>query len=53
LKKGVERGFFCYPWMARDPFLDPIRDDEGLGQVLEMARERHEKFKREFSFTPR
>jgi len=49
LKKAVEDGFFNYPAMLKDPFLDGIRDDPEFQQVLALAKEKHETFKQAFS----
>jgi tetratricopeptide (TPR) repeat protein len=49
LASAVESGFFCLPWMSRDPFLDSMRDDAGFQQVLDAARQQHEAFKLELA----
>jgi TolB-like protein/Tfp pilus assembly protein PilF len=49
LRKGVEAGFFNYPAMLRNPFLDSVRDDPAFEQVLAIAKEKHEQFKLVFS----
>ncbi len=48
LKKAVEGGFFCYPFMLRDTFLDPVRDNPEFQIILKEAKEKHEAFKKEF-----
>jgi serine/threonine-protein kinase len=44
LEHAVDAGFFNYPFMLRDAFLDPLRRDPRFGRVLARARERHEAF---------
>lgn len=38
LKKAVDGGYFCYPQMASDPWLDPIRGDAEFKQILHRAQ---------------
>jgi eukaryotic-like serine/threonine-protein kinase len=45
LERAVQRGFFAYPRLAADPFLDSLRDDPTFQQVLAEARARHEAFR--------
>jgi hypothetical protein len=52
LRRAIEGGFFNYPAMLKDPLLDPVRDDPEFNQVLALAKEKHERFKRSFSFNP-
>ncbi|MFQ5677592.1 MAG: tetratricopeptide repeat protein, partial [bacterium] len=47
-RKAVEGGFFNYPFMLRDPFLDPVRDDPEFQRVLGLAKAKHEAFKKKF-----
>lgn len=35
LEEAARTGFPCYPWFARDPLLDPIRNDAGFKPFLE------------------
>ncbi len=37
LKSTVEGGYFCYPQMASDPWLDPIRGDAEFKRILEQS----------------
>lgn len=39
--RAVEYGFFCYPAIARDPWLDSLRGDAGFVAVLREAETRH------------
>jgi len=48
LRKAVEGGFFNYPFMLNDSFLDPVRDDPEFREVLAIAKEKHEAFKRKY-----
>jgi DNA-binding winged helix-turn-helix (wHTH) protein/TolB-like protein len=48
LEKSVDGGFFCYPYLLRDPMLDPIRNSAEFGRILEKARIRYEAFKLRF-----
>jgi len=41
LQRVVRGGFCCYPIMARDPWLDPIRDRPEFARLLRDARSRH------------
>jgi serine/threonine protein kinase len=38
LKSTVDGGYFCYPQVASDPWLDPIRGDAGFKRILDKAR---------------
>jgi len=49
LRKAVEGGFFCYPYMARDPDLDPVRSDPRVQEALALAKARHEEFKKKWA----
>jgi len=49
LKKAVEGGFFNYPYMLTDEFLDSVRDEPEFKEVLSMAKDKHEKFKLKFA----
>jgi serine/threonine-protein kinase len=48
LKKTIELGFFNYPFMLKDSFLDPVRDDLEFQRVLEFAKEKYEAFKNKY-----
>jgi tetratricopeptide (TPR) repeat protein len=48
LRVTVSDGFPCYPLFARDPFLDPIRNDPAFIQFLAEMKERWEGYRREF-----
>jgi len=48
LRKSIESGFFCYPYIATDPLLNSLRSEGELKQLLEAARQRHHAFKSSF-----
>jgi tetratricopeptide (TPR) repeat protein len=48
LRRAIEGGFFCYPFMLRDEFLDPVRNDPEFQEVLALAKEKHEAFKQKY-----
>ena len=39
LAKAINRGFFCYPAMVRDPWLDPIRTRPEFAALLRQAND--------------
>ena len=41
LSRAVDWGFFCYPAMVRDPWLDPLRLHQGFEQILGKAEALH------------
>ena len=41
LRAAVDGGYFCYPFMASDPWLDPVRGDAGFKQILSKAEALH------------
>jgi len=49
LKKAVEGGFFNYPYMQTDMFLDAVRDFPGFKAVLLLAKEKHDAFRAKFA----
>jgi serine/threonine protein kinase/tetratricopeptide (TPR) repeat protein len=42
LKDTVDEGYFCYPQLASDPWLDPIRGDAEFKRILDRALLLHE-----------
>ncbi len=46
LQRAVDGGFFNYPFMLTDPFLDSVRDDPEFQRILKMANVKHEAFKK-------
>src|SRR5262249_36265342 len=49
LRRCIDGGFFCYPYFTNDPLLDNLRGEAEFAQLMELARRRHEEFKRQFS----
>ena len=52
LTQSVERGFFCYPWFVRDPWLDPVRGDARFIETLRHAESMWRDAKRAFDEHP-
>jgi tetratricopeptide (TPR) repeat protein len=48
LQAAVDGGFFNYPFLLRDSFLDPVRNDRTFQRILAQARAKHEAFKARF-----
>jgi DNA-binding winged helix-turn-helix (wHTH) protein/TolB-like protein len=48
LRTSVESGFFSYAYLSRDPLLNDLRGGPEFEQILNMARQRYEAFKRSF-----
>jgi TolB-like protein/Tfp pilus assembly protein PilF len=48
LRRSVESGFFCYPYVAADPLLNSLREENDFPPILELARQRYKAFKRAF-----
>jgi tetratricopeptide (TPR) repeat protein len=48
LQRAVDGGFFNYPFLLTDSFLDSMRDDPEFQRILKIAEEKHEAFKRRF-----
>jgi serine/threonine protein kinase/tetratricopeptide (TPR) repeat protein len=42
LNATVDGGYFCYPQMASDPWLDPIRSDAEFKRILNKAQSLHQ-----------
>jgi len=47
-ERVVGGGFFCYPAMASDPWLDPIRKKPQFAKLLGNAKQQHEMAQKEF-----
>ncbi len=39
--RAIDRGFFCYPVMLRDPWLDSLRGLKEFTDLLRKAQELH------------
>jgi TolB-like protein/Tfp pilus assembly protein PilF len=48
LRSAVDSGFFNYPFMLRDSFLDPLRADPELQSILAQAEQKHLAFEQQF-----
>jgi DNA-binding winged helix-turn-helix (wHTH) protein/TolB-like protein/tetratricopeptide (TPR) repeat protein len=48
LRQSVEGGFFSYPYLTADPLLKDLRDEQEFPEILEVARKRHEAFKKTY-----
>jgi len=48
-ERVVGGGFFCYPAMVRDPWLEPVRDTPQFASLLEKAEQRHHAARKEFA----
>jgi DNA-binding winged helix-turn-helix (wHTH) protein/TolB-like protein len=48
LRTSVESGFFSYAYLSSDPLLNDLRSGPEFEQILNMARQRYEAFKRSF-----
>ena len=46
--RGIDQGFFCYPYFESDPLLNSIRGDSEYATLIKKAQARHEEFKRKF-----
>jgi len=41
LERSVTGGFFCFPWLTRDPWMDPVRHRSEFRGLLAEAEKRH------------
>ncbi|MGD9345759.1 MAG: hypothetical protein PVH84_07840 [Candidatus Aminicenantes bacterium] len=48
LKKSIESGFFNFPYISNDPFLDNIRGTKEFKNLVAQAKRRHQAFKQRF-----
>jgi hypothetical protein len=48
LQRAVDGGFFNYPFMVRDPFLDSARGDARFQRIIAQAKVRHDAFMKRF-----
>jgi DNA-binding winged helix-turn-helix (wHTH) protein/TolB-like protein len=48
LRRSIEHGFFSYEYFKNDPMLESIRGEPEFKELMEIARGRHEQFKRTF-----
>jgi DNA-binding winged helix-turn-helix (wHTH) protein/TolB-like protein/Tfp pilus assembly protein PilF len=48
LRRSIESGFFCHPYMLADPLLNGLRQEPEFDQILGVARQRHQEFAKHF-----
>ena len=48
-ERVVRGGFFCYPAMSSDPWLDPVRKRPEFRRLLERAEQQHQVAERQFA----
>jgi tetratricopeptide (TPR) repeat protein len=48
LRHSLEGGFFCYSYFANDPLLNNLQSEAEFARLLQMAQQRHEKFRQKF-----
>ncbi len=48
LKQSIEQGFFCYSYFINDPLLENLRSAPEFASLMDLARARHEAFRRRF-----
>ena len=48
LGRSIENGFFPHPYFAADPLLDSLRSEVEFVQLMDVAHQRHERFKNSF-----
>lgn len=48
LARSTSNGFFPHPYLAADPLLDSLRTEPQFANLMQIARQRHEAFKRRF-----
>ncbi|MCH8034021.1 MAG: protein kinase [Bacteroidetes bacterium] len=51
LRKSIDMGYVSYPSMQSDSFLDPVRPDPGIQDLLMQAKMRHEELKKKLLTT--
>src|SRR5262249_54518483 len=49
LERVVGGGFFCYPAMSSDPWLDPVREKPRFAKLLGRAEQQHRRAAEEFT----
>ncbi|MCW8806251.1 MAG: protein kinase, partial [Ignavibacteriaceae bacterium] len=51
LRKSIDMGYISYPSMQADTFLDSVRHDPEIQNLLSIAKEKHEELKKKLSTT--
>jgi DNA-binding winged helix-turn-helix (wHTH) protein/TolB-like protein/Tfp pilus assembly protein PilF len=48
LREAIDHNFYCYACFVRDPLLAPLRGEPQYSELMSLAREGHESFKRKY-----
>lgn len=48
LRECIENGFFCYPYLRKDPLIQNLGNEPEYAVLMETAKQRHEAFKKRF-----
>jgi DNA-binding winged helix-turn-helix (wHTH) protein/TolB-like protein len=48
LRMSVESGFFCYPYLEKDPLLKDLHGKPEFNRILNITRQRHDAFQKSF-----
>jgi hypothetical protein len=48
LREAINHNFYCYACLVRDPLLISLHRDPQYAELLKLALERHEIFKRKY-----
>ena len=48
LRRSIEQGFFCHDYFKNDPMLASLRSEPAFNELMDIARNRQERFKRMF-----
>jgi DNA-binding winged helix-turn-helix (wHTH) protein/TolB-like protein len=48
LRMSVESGFFCYPYLEKDPLLKDLHGKPEFDRILNITRQRHDAFQKSF-----
>jgi DNA-binding winged helix-turn-helix (wHTH) protein/TolB-like protein/Flp pilus assembly protein TadD len=48
LRRSVDAGFFSYPYIAKDPLLNALHNEQEFNEIASIARQRYEAFKSSF-----
>ncbi len=51
LRKSIDMGYISYPSMQGDSFLDSVRQNPEIQNLLSIAKEKHEELKKKLSTT--
>ena len=49
LKKAIDAGFYCYPLLLNDIFLDSVRSDPEFQELLQLTKEKSNDFRKKIS----